>query len=179
MGSDQTAPQDSRYRDVPYFNGGAHYTSEADIGSGNFLYVAYRELKKLEAQLLAKIHENFSDRSTAAIGMMSLLKTTQFYGIDIKLFAVELAKVTLMLAKKLALEEENQLLHMAQMNLPLELERALPLDNLDQNIRCDDALFCDWAKAYAIIGNPLFLGGKHMRLIVMSRTLALLDVICD
>ena len=28
-------------------------------GSGNFLYVAYRELKRLEAQLLAKIHEKF------------------------------------------------------------------------------------------------------------------------
>jgi hypothetical protein len=71
---------------------------------------------------------------------MSLVKTTQFYGMDIKRFAVELAQVTLMLAKKLALDEENQLLHMAQMNLPLELDRALPLDNLDQNIRCDDAL---------------------------------------
>ncbi len=123
-------------------------------GSGNFLYVAYRELKKLEAQLLTKIHENFSDRATASIGSMSLVKTTQFYGMDIKPFAVELAKVTLMLAKKLALDEENQLLHRAQMNLPLELDRALPLDNLDQNIRCDDALFCNWADADAIIGNP-------------------------
>jgi type II restriction/modification system DNA methylase subunit YeeA len=132
-------------------------------GSGNFLYVAYRELKKLEAQLLTKIHENFSDRSTASIGTMSLVKTTQFYGMDIKRFAVELAKVTLMLAKKLALDEENQLLHMAQMNLPLELDRALPLDNLDQNIRCDDALFCNWAEADAIIGNPPYQSKNKMQ----------------
>jgi type II restriction/modification system DNA methylase subunit YeeA len=132
-------------------------------GSGNFLYVAYREMKRLEAQLLTKIQENFSGRAAAAIGTLSLVKTTQFYGIDIKPFAVELAKVTLMLAKKLALDEENQLLDMAQMNLPLELDRALPLDNLDQNIYCDDALFCDWTEADAIIGNPPYQSKNKMQ----------------
>ena len=134
-------------------------------GSGNFLYVAYREVKRLEAQLLTKIHENFS-RAANAIGTMSLVKTSQFYGIDIKPFAVELAKVTLMLAKKLALDEENHLLQTAQMNLALELDRALPLDNLDQNIRCDDALFCDWQPVNVVVGNPPFLGGKHLRLVL-------------
>ncbi|GET35349.1 class I SAM-dependent DNA methyltransferase [Microseira wollei] len=256
MGSDRPAPKDSRYRDVPYFNGGifsnvepisltrseidllataasqrwskvepaifgtlfegslgkeerhalgAHYTSEADIqkvvlptivrpwreridaaktlkdllalrqelinfkvldpacGSGNFLYITYRELKRLEAQLLAKIHAEFGGRKAGSIGTMSLVKTTQFYGIDIKPFAVELAKVTLMLAKKLALDEENQLLNVAQMSLPLELDRALPLDNLEQNIRCDDALFCDWTEADAIIGNPPYQSKNKMQ----------------
>ena len=134
-------------------------------GSGNFLYVAYRELKRLEAQLLTKIHENFS-RAANAIGTISLVKTSQFYGIDIKPFAVELAKVTLMLAKKLALDEENQLLNVVQLNLALELEQALPLDNLDRNIRCDDALFCEWEQVDVIIGNPPFLGGKHIRLVL-------------
>jgi len=258
MGSQRPAPKDSRYRDVPYFNGGifssiepihltrseidllleaaaerwskvepaifgtlfessmgkeerhalgAHYTSEADIqkvvlptiirpwrerieaantlkdllslrqelinfkvldpacGSGNFLYVSYRELKRLEAELLEKIHQK-STRAANVIGTMSLVKTSQFYGIDIKAFAVELAKVTLMLAKKLALDEENHLLNVAQMNLPLDMDQALPLDNLDQNIRCDDALFCEWETVDAIIGNPPFLGGKHIRLVL-------------
>ncbi|MFB2881610.1 class I SAM-dependent DNA methyltransferase [Floridanema aerugineum] len=258
MGTQRPAPKDSRYRDVPYFNGGifstvepihltrseidllleaaaerwskvepaifgtlfessmgkeerhalgAHYTSEADIqkvvlptiirpwrerieaantlkdllslrqelinfkvldpacGSGNFLYVSYRELKRLEAELLGKIHQK-STRAANVIGTMSLVKTSQFYGIDIKPFAVELAKVTLMLAKKLALDEENHLLNVAQMNLPLDMDQALPLDNLDQNIRCDDALFCEWETVDAIIGNPPFLGGKHIRLVL-------------
>ncbi|MCL1462915.1 class I SAM-dependent DNA methyltransferase [Argonema galeatum] len=256
MGSDRPAPKDSRYGDVPYFNGGifstiepihltrgeidllldasaerwskvepaifgalfessmgkeerhalgAHYTSEADIqkvvlptiirpwrerieaantlkdllalrqelinfkildpacGSGNFLYVAYRELKRLEAQLLTKIHQSFS-RAANVIGTMSLVKTSQFYGIDIKPFAVELAKVTLMLAKKLALDEENHLLNVVQMNLALDMDRALPLDNLDKNIRCDDALFCDWETVDVVVGNPPFLGGHRLRL---------------
>ena len=131
-------------------------------GSGNFLYVAYRELKKIEAQLLTKIHENFSNRATSSIGTMSLLKTTQFYGIDVKPFAVELAKVTLMLAKKLALDEEHHLLTAAQMNLPLEMDRALPLDNLDENIQEGDALFCEWTHADVIIGNPPYLGSRYI-----------------
>jgi len=134
-------------------------------GSGNFLYVAYREMKHLEAELLTKIHGNFT-RGTAGIGTMSLVKTTQFHGIDIKPFAVELAKVTLMLAKKLALDEESQLMDAAQINIPLEIEQALPLDDLDHNIRCEDALFCEWEQVNAIIGNPPFLGSYRMRSIL-------------
>ena len=134
-------------------------------GSGNFLYVASRELKRLEAQLLTKIHQKFT-RAANTIGTMSLVKTSQFYGIDIKPFAVELAKVTLMLAKKLALDEENQSLNVVQMNLALDMDKALPLDNLDQNIRCDDALFCDWEPVNVVVGNPPFLGGKHIRLVL-------------
>ncbi|VXD12739.1 DNA modification methyltransferase-related protein [Planktothrix serta PCC 8927] len=131
-------------------------------GSGNFLYVAYREIKRLEAQLLTKIHQNFT-RAANTIGTMSLVKTSQFYGIDIKPFAVELAKITLMLAKKLALDEENKSLNGVQMNLALDMDQALPLDNLDQNIRCDDALFCDWIKADTIIGNPPYQSKNKMQ----------------
>jgi hypothetical protein len=43
-------------------------------------------------------------------------------------------------------------------------ERDLPLDNLDNNIRVADALFTPWPEADAYVGNPPFLGGKHMRL---------------
>lgn len=254
MGSPKAARQESRYCNVPYFNGGifaevdpipldpnetellidaagekwskvepaifgtlfegsmgkkerhalgAHYTSESDIqkvvlptivrpwrekidaastlkdllairqdltqfkvldpacGSGNFLYVSYREMKRLESRLLAKIHENFSDRTAGQIGTLSLISTKQFYGIDIKPFAVELAKVTLMLAKKLALDEEKNNLVNATLNL--ELEQALPLDNLDKNIICDDALFCDWVPVDVIVGNPPYQSKNKMQ----------------
>jgi hypothetical protein len=42
-------------------------------------------------------------------------------------------------------------------------EPALPLDSLDDNIVCQDALFSEWVKADAIIGNPPFLGGYRIR----------------
>ena len=39
----------------------------------------------------------------------------------------------------------------------LQFEKDLPLDNLDENIVCADALFTPWPEADAIIGNPPFL----------------------
>jgi hypothetical protein len=76
----------------------------------------------------------------------------QFFGMDTSPFAVELARVTLMIARKVA----NDRLGLT--------ERDLPLDNLDNNIRVADALFTPWPEADAYVGNPPFLGGKHMRL---------------
>ena len=83
---------------------------------------------------------------------MGLVTPMQFYGMDTNLFAVELARVTLMIGRKIAID-----------NLRLT-EPALPLDSLDRNIICGDALFSQWPKANAIIGNPPFLGGKKLRL---------------
>ncbi|OQY27561.1 MAG: hypothetical protein B6244_10300, partial [Candidatus Cloacimonetes bacterium 4572_55] len=48
------------------------------------------------------------------------------------------------------------------MSLDFE-DKTLPFENLDKNIIVDDALFCEWPKANFIIGNPPFLGGKHLR----------------
>jgi len=58
----------------------------------------------------------------------------------------------MMIARKIAIDKQGL------------TEPALPLDTLDQNIVCQDALFTKWAKADAVIGNPPFLGGKNMRL---------------
>lgn len=119
-------------------------------GSGNFLYIAYQELKQVEQKLLDKIAERRrSPREQMQIGFVTPL---QFYGIDSNPFAVELARVTLMIARKVAIDRLGL------------TEPALPLDTLDQNIVCKDALFTEWPAADAIIGNPPFLGGKHIRL---------------
>jgi type II restriction/modification system DNA methylase subunit YeeA len=126
-------------------------------GSGNFLYIAYRELKRIEMELLDRLGE----QARAKVEHVSAVSAGQFFGIDIKPFAVELAKVTLMLAKKLALDERAALI--SQRGLSFEsAEAALPLDNLDKNIFKEDALFCDWPKADAIIGNPPYLGSRYL-----------------
>ena len=88
---------------------------------------------------------------------MSFLSAQNFYGLDIQPFAVEIAKVTMMIARKLAIDE----LHIT--------EPALPLDNLDQNFIAADALLtpdgqpAQWPKADVIIGNPPFLGAKRLK----------------
>jgi len=121
-------------------------------GSGNFLYIAYQELKRIEQVLLDKIAQRRrSSRDQMTMGFVTPL---QFYGMDINPFAVELARVTLMIGRKIAID-----------NLGLD-ELALPLDSLDKNIVCQDALFTEWIQADAIIGNPPFLGGKHIRIVL-------------
>lgn len=119
-------------------------------GSGNFLYLAYQELKEVEKMLLQKIQS--LSKSQDKQMQMGLVTPLQFYGMDTNPFAVELARVTLMIARKIAID-----------NLQLT-EPALPLDTLDKNIVCQDALFTEWPKADAIIGNPPFLGGKKLRI---------------
>jgi hypothetical protein len=132
-------------------------------GSGNFLYIAYRELVNLEMEILAKIHENFGDRAQRAAGTASLVSTRQFFGIDKDSFAVELAKVTLMLAKRLALAETRENWFAENGELPFEFGDPLPLDNLDTNIRCDDALFAAWPASDVIIGNPPYQSKNKMQ----------------
>jgi len=129
-------------------------------GSGNFLYVAYRELVRLEIRLLLRFKEKFSTaKYKKYFHSISLISPHQMYGIDRDSFAVELAKVTLMIAKKLALDEALETLERDQ----LELGEALPLDNLDNNIACEDAIFCRWPEVDVIIGNPPYQSKNKMQ----------------
>ncbi len=125
-------------------------------GCGNFLYIAYRELKRLEARIYERLAE-FASQVEPGQMRLSFLSAQNFYGLDILPFAVEIAKVTMMIARKLAIDE----LHIT--------EQALPLDNLDQNFIAADALLtpeglpAQWPEADVIIGNPPFLGAKLLK----------------
>ncbi len=125
-------------------------------GCGNFLYIAYRELKRLEARIYERMAE-FASQAEPGQMRLSFLSAQNFYGLDILPFAVEIAKVTMMIARKLAIDE----LHIT--------EQALPLGNLDQNFVAADALLtpeglpASWPKADVIIGNPPFLGVKKLK----------------
>jgi hypothetical protein len=80
-----------------------------------------------------------------------LVSSRQFWGFDINEFAVELAKVTLMIAKKVAVDRYHS------------PESPLPLDNLDDHIRAVDALFEPWPDFDACIGNPPYMGAKRLK----------------
>ena len=131
-------------------------------GSGNFLYVAFRELKRVEMELLNKIHTEFP-KSAAEIGTQSIVSIKQFHGIDINRFAVELTKVTLMLAKEIAIKETRDWVDTMQIGFGFQMDETLPLDNMDENILFADALFTDWTKVDVIIGNPPFQSNKNMQ----------------
>ena len=75
---------------------------------------------------------------------------TNIRGIEISAFAVSLARVTLWMAHKLAVDE-------------LDLEEAtLPLEDLS-GIRAADALRVPWPRASVVIGNPPFHGDRNLR----------------
>ena len=124
-------------------------------GSGNFLYVAYREMKRLEREILVRLR----DKGEPSQNLVSAVALTQFFGIDKVPFAVELARVTLTLAKELELNEAKKT---KETDGLLPLEQPLPLDNLNEQIVCADSLFHPWPKVEVIIGNPPFLDARKL-----------------
>ena len=122
-------------------------------GSGNFLYTAYRELRRIERRLQARERElrlaegrHVSDQGALA----TFFPLTNIKGIDIDAFAVSLARVTLWMGHKLAVDE-------------LDLDEAtLPLADLS-GIGVADALSMPWPKASVIVGNPPFHGDRNLR----------------
>lgn len=119
-------------------------------GSGNFLYVAYREMRRLEHEATTLLAERSKSKRSEGQGALAYVTPDHFYGIDRNPFAVEVAKVTMLMAKKLAADELG------------EGQQVLPLDNLDQSIVAGDALFVPWPQANAVVGNPPYLGRRKM-----------------
>lgn len=120
-------------------------------GSGNFLYVAYRELRRIEAKLAGRVSElALAEGRPSQEGLSAFFPLQNMRGIEIEQFGVDLARVTLWMGHRLAVEE-------------LELhESTLPLADLS-GIRRADALKADWGEANAIIGNPPYHGSQNLR----------------
>lgn len=111
-------------------------------GCGNFLYVAYRELRRLERALLDRTAALAEEEGRPGEeGIAGLVSITNMRGIEIEAFAVDLARVTLWMGHKLAVRDYGL------------KERTLPLADLS-GIQQADALAVEWPEADAIVGNP-------------------------
>lgn len=120
-------------------------------GSGNFLYVAYRWLRRIEAKLARRAMElALAEGRPAQEGLSAFFPLSNMRGLEIEQFGVDLARVTLWMGHRLAVEE-----------LALE-ESTLPLADLS-GIRRADALRVEWDEANAIIGNPPYHGSQNLR----------------
>ncbi len=125
-------------------------------GSGNFLIIAYKELRSLEISIMQRIDELTGKASM----LFSQIQLHNFYGIEIDDFAHEIAKLSLWLAEH-------------QMNLRFEKEfgRTLPPLPLKDsgNIVCANACRIDWEGVCPkskddeiyILGNPPYLGSNQ------------------
>lgn len=129
-------------------------------GSGNFLIIAYKELRKLEMEVIDALNAT----GVQTVMYYSGIRLSQFYGIEIDDFAHEVAILSLWLAEH-------------QMNTAFKekfgyTEPTLPLRD-SGNVVVGNSLQLDWEKVCPkknvygtpyeiyICGNPPFLGKKE------------------
>ena len=135
-------------------------------GCGNFLVIAYRELRLLELEILRASHIY---QSEIYIHKLINLNVDQFFGIEIEEFPAQIAQVALWLMDH-------------QMNLLVSEEFGLyfvriPLE-VSSTIVCGNALTIDWetvvpaSQVSYIMGNPPFVG-KHLRSETQNADMAL------
>lgn len=129
-------------------------------GSGNFLIIAYKELRRFEMQVV----DALSAISKQSVIYYSGIRLNQFYGIEIDDFASEVATLALWLAEH-------------QMNMEFKVrfgyaEAALPLKD-GGNVICGNSLRMDWEQVCPptdgqgnqhevyVLSNPPFLGKQN------------------
>ncbi|WP_151974502.1 class I SAM-dependent DNA methyltransferase [Acinetobacter junii] len=127
-------------------------------GSGNFLIIAYKELRKFEMELLKSIQELELEKTGQHSKPFSVIQVSQFYGIEIDDFAHEIAILSLWLTEH-------------QMNIVFkdefgESKALLPLRD-SGNIVQGNSLQINWksvcnnadSEVY-ILSNPPYMGFK-------------------
>lgn len=143
-------------------------------GCGNFLVIAYRELRVLELEVLRAQHGTQQGLTLDEVSGFSQVNVDQFYGIEIDEWPARIAEVALWL-----MDHQSNLQILSAFGQPYQ---RLPLKQ-SPHIHIGNALRMDWndlipaAECSYILGNPPFLGKswmsneqKHdMRLITTSQ----------
>ncbi|GAB4396371.1 MAG: N-6 DNA methylase [Rhodoferax sp.] len=148
-------------------------------GCGNFLVIAYRELRLLEMDAIEAMTElgltNAGMGGLLDVSHLCRVRVSQFYGIEIDEAAAHIARVALWITDH-------------QMNLEAA-ERfgttrpSIPLSD-SPHIVCANALALDWAsllppaQCHYVLGNPPFVGKKEQNAAQkadMARVLAGID----
>ena len=140
-------------------------------GCGNFLVVAYRELRHLDTEILKRIRELelarkdndefqatifFDDQGESADITVQL---DHFFGIEIEEWPARIAQTALHLAHHQANREMERLLGQAPSILPLKASAHITIGNA---LRTDWTQVCPPSPSVRIVGNPPFIG-QYMR----------------
>jgi hypothetical protein len=129
-------------------------------GCGNFLVVAYRELRRIELDILREMFsiDREHGQQVTDVDQFIRVNVDQFYGIEYEEFPAQIAQVAMWLTDH-------------QMNMAVSQEfghyyRRLPLTHA-ATIRCANALALDWNEVISaeevnyILGNPPFVGKQY------------------
>jgi len=125
-------------------------------GCGNFLVVAYRELRELELEILRQV--NRSGQRALDIFHSVQVNVDQFYGIEIEEFPAQIAQVALWLTDHQMNQKVSAEFGLYFARLPLTTSATIVQDN---------ALRIDWRSVVPpervtfILGNPPFVGKKE------------------
>jgi hypothetical protein len=132
-------------------------------GSGNFLVVTYREMRRLELRALKAYFSlvQFDAEQLKAADIASYVKINveQFYGIEIDEFAANIAEVALWMTDHQMNEEISREFGQYYVRIPISQTPTIVQGN---------ALRLDWKKVVSpkklsyILGNPPFIGSKIM-----------------
>ncbi len=125
-------------------------------GSGNFLIITYRELRRLELEILSMLRTD----GQMILDVRELLQVSisQYYGIEYEEFAAKVAEVGMWLI-------EHQMNELASLKFGQNIVN-LPLKDT-AHIRHGNALRVDWQELVPqdqlnyIIGNPPFYGKQY------------------
>ena len=128
-------------------------------GCGNFLIIAYRELRLLEIEVIREIRDETAATTQAVLdtGWQSVVDVDQFYGIELGEFPARIAETALWMMD-----------HIMNNRLSLEFGRSyarIPLEK-SPHIVHGDALETDWSGLLPpgdcsfVLGNPPFVGAK-------------------
>ena len=126
-------------------------------GCGNFLIIAYRELRELEIEVLKELHRKGDRQLDALASELSLVDVDQFHGIEIGEFPVRIAETAMWMMD-----------HIMNNRLSLEFGQTytrIPLETSPRIVH-GDALEMDWADLLPpelcsfVFGNPPFGGAK-------------------
>jgi hypothetical protein len=122
-------------------------------GCGNFLVIAYREIRRLELEALKA---QYGDQQIDA-ALLSRVTVDQFYGIEYEEFPARIAEVAMWMMDHIANNAINEAFRLNYARIPLK-------DSA--HILYADALETDWSallppeKCAYIMGNPPFIGAK-------------------
>jgi len=127
-------------------------------GSGNFLVIAYKELRKLEHAIREQLQQLSGDYQSQLL-LDSVVRIENFYGIEIDDFPAEIAVLSLWIAK-----------HQMNVEFKQKFGTSIPLIPLREAgaVRCGNAARLDWQEVCPnngeeeiyLIGNPPYVGSS-------------------
>jgi hypothetical protein len=127
-------------------------------GCGNFLVVAYRELRKLENEIIEQLFFKTGAGGLLDVETLSRINVGQFYGIEIDEAAAHIARVAMYIT-----DHQSNLLTASKFG---RTRATVPLI-ATPHIHCGNAVTTDWNevlqadKCTYVFGNPPFIGKKE------------------